>query len=350
MRLLFVCWPFEDQGSGLVIQGYSEAAEALGHEVAVYGVPYEKIPLNYSLDIASADAIVFLFEWTVQLYYGDQLDLLRLVGALPRARRVILDGDGNYNDVIRIGEDYNHPDAAASRRWIEVCDSLTDKICQPTLHPLRPNVRPFLFYAYNPAWEQPLDFGTKEYGMVYVGHSKFRWGAMQRVLRAVEPVHERVGRIGLIGHGWDAPPPWASERGLEQTYYSDPSYLRQLGVEVLPAVPFGQVIRSMSRGLISPVLSRPTFNRLRLVTPRFFETAAANTIPLFGLDEVYVREIYGERALELALPTEHPEEKIRDMLDRPAYYAEIVEGIRRHLAEHHSHAARLRELIQIVES
>ena len=75
MRLVFVCWPFEDQGSSLVVRGYSEAARALGHEVAVYACPYDKIPLNYSLAVGSADAVVFLFEWTTRQYYGDRLDL-----------------------------------------------------------------------------------------------------------------------------------------------------------------------------------------------------------------------------------------------------------------------------------
>ena len=46
-------------------------------------------------------------------------------------------------------------DHSASRRWVEVCDSLSDKIYQPTLHPLRPNVGTFLFHAYDPAWERP---------------------------------------------------------------------------------------------------------------------------------------------------------------------------------------------------
>src|SRR4029453_16042255 len=111
MRLMFVYWAFEDQGSGLLIQGYSRAARALGHEVAVYGRPNPKIPLNYSLDVASADAIVFIFEWTTALNSGDQLDLVRLVGKVPRGRRVILDGDGNYNDLISADGDYNHRDA-----------------------------------------------------------------------------------------------------------------------------------------------------------------------------------------------------------------------------------------------
>ena len=61
-------------------------------------------------------------------------------------------------------------------------------------------------------------------------------------------------------------------------------------------------------------------------------------------------EIYGERALELVLPAERPEDKILEMQRRPDYYAGIVGGIRRHLAERHSQAARLKELVEIIES
>jgi hypothetical protein len=347
---MFVYWAWEDQGSGLVIQGYSEAARALGHEVAVYGRANSNIPLHYSQDIRSADAVVFVFEWTTHLHHGDWLDLARLVGKVPRERRVILDGDGNYNSLIRIAGDYNHREPEASRRWIEICDSLTDKICQPTLHPVRDNVRPFLFYAYNPAWAQPLDFRVKEFGMIYVGHCKFRWSPMHRVLQAVEPIRERVGRIALVGHGWDALPWWAQTMQLEECYFSDTAYLNKLEVEALPSVPFERVIAWMSRGAINPVISRPTFDHLRLVTPRLFETLAASTIPLFGLDETHVREIYGEQALELQLPEANPQQKILDMLNRPEHYMSIVADVREHLAKKHSHTARLQELIEIVES
>ncbi len=347
---MFVHWPFEDQGSGLVIQGYTEAAKALGHEVVVYGRGHPKIPLNYSLDVVSADVVVFIFEWTTQLWQSDHLDLVRLMSRIARERRVIIDGDGNYNDVIRTDGDYNHRDPAASRRWIEVCDSLSDKICQPTFHPLRENVRPFLFYAYHPAWEVPLDFSDKEFTMLYLGNSKFRWHPMHRVLQAVEPVRSQVGRIGLVGHGWDSLPPWAAFMQLEEAYYTDAAYLRKLDVETLPPVLFNQVIRWMSKAVFNPVLSRPTFSYMRLVTPRFFETPAASTIPLFGLDQAHVTEIYGERALELVLVGDRPQEKIADLVHRPAYYAGIVQEIRQHLAEKHSHAARLQQLIEIVRS
>lgn len=350
MRLMFVCWPFEDQGSSLVIQGYSEAAAALGHEVAVYGCPYDKIPLNYSLDIDRADAVVFLFEWTTKQYYGDQLDLVRLVGRVPRERRVIVDGDGNYNGVVCMENDSNHQDAASSQRWIDLCDSLTDKICQPTYHPLRPNVRPFLFYAYNPSWERPLKFCEKEYSMLYVGHSKFRWQPMQRVLGAVAPIRKELGSIGLVGHGWDSPPAWASRMQIERTYVTDPDYLAKLGIAIRPAVPFQQVIDWMSRATFNPVLLRPTFSHLQLVTPRLFETPASSTIPLFVLNAEHVEEIYGTEALAFRLPDRNPEGKVLDLLRQPESYTSSLMRIRQHLAENHSHAARMRELIKIIES
>jgi hypothetical protein len=355
MKLMFVYWAMEDQGSGLVIQGYTEAARALGHEVSVYGrwIPGKinpVIPLNYSLDIESADAVVFIFEWTTQLKPGDQLDLARIVAKVPRRRRVILDGDGNYNDIVRAADDYNHPDQAACRRWVEACDSLTDKICQPTLHPIRPNVIPFLFYAYNPSWERPLTTGSKEFDMMYVGHSKFRWRPMLRVLQAIEPVRKELGRIGLLGYGWDSPPWWANSMQLEQAYFADSNHLGRLGIEALPPVRFEQVIDWMSRARFNPVLLRPLFADMRIVTPRLFETVAADTIPLFVLEPAHAREIYGEEALELVLPEQESSEKVLDIVHHPQRYRDLLLGIRAHLARDHSHTARLQRLIEIVES
>jgi len=169
------------------------------------------------------------------------------------------------------------------------------------------------------------------------------------VLRAVEPVQEQVGRLGLVGHGWDSPPWWATKMQIEDVYYTDKAYLHKLGLEVLQAVPFEQVINWMSKAIFNPVLLRPTFSHLRLVTPRLFETPAASTIPLLVLDDAHVQEIYGVEALKLRLPDEAPQEKVLDLVRRPEYYADTVMGIRRHLAKRHSHAARLQELIEIIE-
>jgi len=337
MRLMFVHWLYEDRGSAQDVHNYAVAARALGHEVALYGPPNPQSPFNYSMDMGSADAVIFIFEWTTDLQFGDRLDWMRLVAQVPRERRVVTG-------------DYNHASAEESRRWIELCDSISDKIYQPTFHPLRSNVRTFFFHAYNPQWEIPLDFTDKEFGMYYVGHNWFRWRPMKRVLRALEPVRGQVGRVGMVGHGWGVAPPWANSSIIEDAYYSDGEYLRELNIEVEPPILFGQVIQHMSRGVFHPVIYRPLFNHLKLVTCRTFETPAANTIPLFGLEESYVDELYGGRALELVLPESGADEKILDVLRRPDYYAGIVCQIRRRLAAEYSYAASLERLLDIVKN
>ena len=258
MKLVFVYYAYENQGSELDLQAYTRAARAAGHEATVYGAPNPKIPLNYSTDLSGTDAVVFVLEWTTGLQNGDRLDWTRLLASVPRRRRVVIDCDGRYNDAISVHGDYNHRNAAESRSWIDFCDSLSDKICQPTPRPLRPNVRPFLFHVYDPTWETPLDFSDKEFGMVYVGHSKFRWHGMSQVLHAVEPVRGTASeRIALFGHGWAGLPYWAAEMGIEDIYKIDSRYLTKLAVEPMEPVPFARVIETMSRGVFNPVVYRP---------------------------------------------------------------------------------------------
>jgi len=173
---------------------------------------------------------------------------------------------------------------------------------------------------------------------------------MKRVLQALEPVRKQVGRVGLAGHGWGTAPPWANSSIIADAYYSDGQYLRQLNIDVDPPILFGDVIQHMSRGVFHPVIYRPLFNHLKLVTCRTFETPAANTIPLFGLEESYVQELYGERATELVLPECGAESKILDVMRRPEHYAGIVCEIRRRLSAEYSYAASLRRLIEIVRN
>jgi hypothetical protein len=349
MRLMFVYYVMTHGGSAQDIYNYARVAKTLGHEIVVYGQSRDSVfPL--SKEVASADAVFFIFEWTQVMRYGDRLDLARLIGCVPRERRFVIDCDGSYNEPIAIDGDYNHTTVAASQEWMRICHSVSDKVFQPTLHPLRPNVRPFFFHGYDPDWEQPLDSSGKEYAMVYVGHSRFRWGPMSRVLQAMEPIREELGRIALVGHGWDSVPSWAGPMGIEHCFRTDPDYLRRMKAECVGEVPFDQVIQWMGKGIMSPVLYRPLFSHLRMVTCRTFETPAAGTIPVFDLDEQYVTEIYGASATELVLPAIDPEEKIRDVFARPEYYNEIVMQIRRRLAERHSYAVRLQELMNIVES
>jgi hypothetical protein len=349
MRIMLVYYLMNDGGSAQDVRNYSRVARESGDEIVVYGPERDDGELRCSRDIESADAVVFIFEWTTELRDGDQLDLARIIGKVSRSRRIVVDCDGAYNDVIRVGSDYNHRDEAGSRRWTQVCESLSDRIYQPTLRPKRSNVGTFFFHGYDPDWERPLDFSGKDFGMVYVGHSKFRWWPMYRVLRAVEPVRDRVGRIALIGHGWDSMPSWAGPMQIEDYYYTEPQYLAKMNVEFVSPIGSADVIPWMSRARFNPVIYRPLFSYLGFVTCRTFETPGAGTLPLFGLDPVYVRETFGCDALELVLPTEGATDKIRDMFERPGHYAEVCTAIREHMNRRHSYQVRLQELMKIVK-
>jgi hypothetical protein len=349
MKLVFVYWGFENAGSMLDLKGYARAAKEAGHQVTVYGPSGHVYALDYSKDLAGADAVVFVVEWTTQLQFGDRLDWVRLISSVPRNRRVVIDCDGAYNEPISFRGDYNHKTPESSTAWIEFCDNLADKICQPTLTPLRPNVRPFLFHIYDPDWETPLDFSAKDFGMIYLGHTKFRWHGMSQVLHAIEPIRDRLGRIGLVGEGWDAPLEWTEWKEIRDDYFVDRDYLKKIGVEALKAVPYKEVIAMMSKGIFNPVIYRPLFEKLGFVTCRTFETPASGTIPLFLLDADYVRGVFGSDA-EALLLGDRPTEKILDVVNRPQHYADIVLGIREDFRVRHSPKARLKDLIEIIEA
>jgi hypothetical protein len=348
MRIFFAYWLLGDGGSTQDIKAYVTTARALGHEVFLYGRPGYCPDFPYSLDIGTADAVVFVFEWTTDIGVFDSLDLARILAQVPRERRIVIDCDGGYNDVLSVDGDRNHRTGEEARRWMEICDGISDRIFQPTLHPARPGVSTFFFHGYDPAWERPFDFAAKDHGMVYVGHSKFRWGPMRRVLEAVEPVRPSVGRMSLVGHGWDAMPTWAADMSMEDAYATDTEYLTRLGVECVPPVPADDVLPWMGRAVFNPVIYRPLFSRLQFVTCRTFETPAAGTIPLFGLDETYVRETFGDTAAALVLPERGAEDLVEDLMSRPEDYQAVVSEIRSHLARRHSYRARFEELLRIL--
>jgi len=348
MRLMFIHHVLEDRGSAQDMFHYARVATALGHEVVLFGAPGAPSAFNYTTDVSSIDAAIFIFEFTTELQFGNLLAWARLLSRIPRSRRVVIDCDGKYNDASQITGDINHANADLSRQWVEICDSISDTILQPTYHPLRPNVKPFFFHGYDPSWEVPLNFDNKEFGMVYVGNNWFRWRGLRRVLDTVEPVLQRVGRIAIVGNGWDRPAPWAKPVLPEDAYRTDPEYLMRLGVQVMPPIRFDEVIGWMSRGLFSPVIYRPLFDHLQLVTCRTFETPAANTIPLLCQERQFVSDVYGVARLELLLPQERPQDKIIDLFEQRKHYLEVVRELRHVLNQRYSYAARITELLEIV--
>jgi glycosyltransferase involved in cell wall biosynthesis len=160
-----------------------------------------------------------------------------------------------------------------------------------------------------------------------------------------------VGRIALFGFGWDKQPDWAETLKMEDAYQVDYDMMRELRVEAMAPIPTAEVISTMSRGAINPVVYRPLFEHLEFVTCRTFENVAAGTIPLFLLNAGYVRSVFGDAAAEnLVLTGERPQDKVADVLQRPDHYARIAEGIRQEFRRRHTPKARLEQLIEMVEA
>jgi len=364
MKLLFVSKLDRFVRAVNTITKYIETGKALGHEVAVFGEQSSEITsVPYSLDVDKFDFAIFVIygPWD----FPDLPYLARLLDGMPRGRRVIIDCNGRYNETIRVEHDFNHLeklDGHQGWEWIEGFEAVSEKMLQPTLKPLRGDVRPFLFHAFDPAavarpyrspqeaaqaWSDRTN-GAKPYGAVYVGNNWQRWSQIAPFLKALEPLKDQLGSIRLTGWDWDKRPDWAIEHGLKGVDV-DPELLERLGVETTGAISFHEVIDLVGKGRFSPIFHRPLYNRLGLVTNRTFETFCADTIPLLMLPDDLVEPIYGSEALPLD-PGADVAGRIKDMMRRPEVYWSAVLKTRAHLAEHHSYHQRFKELLTILES
>ena len=334
MKLAFVYWGYENAGSMLDLRGYAQASQRdLGHEVVMYGPPNPGFRARLFQEAGRRRRPRFRPRMDDRAAVRRPARLgYACIESVPRHRRVVIDCDGAYNDPMEYGGDYNHLSLASSRYWIAVCDSISDKIFQPTHRPGAQTCAPSCSTSTIRPGRRRSTFTDKEFSMIYVGHTKFRWRGMSKVLRAIERVRDRVGRVALVGEGWAEPEDWMEHAEHKPRYFVDRDYLKKVGAEALPAVPYQQVAETINKGVFNPVVYRPLFEHLGLVTCRTFETPAAGTIPLFLLERDYVAEIFGEDATQLMLDEEDAHEKIIDVLERPERYAEIVMAIRRRLS------------------
>jgi hypothetical protein len=104
----------------------------------------------------------------------------------------------------------------------------------------------------------------------------------------------------------------------------------------------------MSTGKVNIFTQRPVLAHLQHLTGRYFEEFCADTIPMLMLDTDLAVAVYGPAARELVLPG-RVAEKLLDALQRPAYYREVVEDVRRHLTKHHLYQHRVEELVAALE-
>jgi hypothetical protein len=94
---------------------------------------------------------------------------------------------------------------------------------------------------------------------------------------------------------------------------------------------------------------RPLFAHLRLLTSKYFEIFAADTIPLVMIPPDDAAAVYGPAGRELALQGEVGA-KLLDVLGRPGKYGEVVDEVRRHLEAHHSYRNRVQELVAALQA
>ena len=69
--------------------------------------------------------------------------------------------------------------------------------------------------------------------------------------------------------------------------------------------------------------------------------------PLLMLDTQLAVKVYGPAARELTLRG-RVADKILDALQRPDYYREIVEDVRRYLLTHHLYEGRVEEFVSVL--
>jgi len=141
-----------------------------------------------------------------------------------------------------------------------------------------------------------------------------------RAIEAVQPVKDQLNTMQLRGWGWDCRPDWAVQHEFAGVDV-DPTLLRGLGVEIGETLPFSEVIEFQGRAKFCPIIHRPLYNELGLVTNRTFETFCSDTIPILMLPPSTVLEIHGPDALSLTPGSEGLVARLHDMIDRPAVFS-----------------------------
>jgi hypothetical protein len=347
VRILFVIERRPNAGSIQALAQYARVGRKYGHTFAVYGSRDPRLPeLVFSTDLRAFDYVVFIFESKLEWISG--LDLIRLLTRVPRSRRIILDADGMYNPVIVVdGYDRNHESERGRERWAASYEALADRVVQPTFSPCQPAVQPLLFYGYDPHSARPAD--TKCVDIMHLGHNWWRWREMsERLLPAVQAVRNHLGEIRFVGLWWDAPPAWAADVGQEAAFRVEPGRLRELGIRTLPPVAYRDVIPSMSSAQVNIMTQRPLFRKLGLVTSKYFEIFAADTIPLVMIEPWHAEQVYGPAVRDLVLDGDIGG-KLVDVVQSPDKYRVRVDAVRAHLVAHHSYEQRLHELLATLE-
>jgi hypothetical protein len=357
MKLLLVTAVDPWTRSVSTVHGYVAAGRAHGHEIAVYGEPHPELPtLPFTTDLSGVDAALFIVQ--VPTDFPDMPYLARILDELPRERRLVVDLWGRCNETVWVEHDFNHLeklDGHLGWEWLDAVQAVSDTVLQPTLAPLRPDVRSFLFHGfdagavakpYKTAREAAAAWRQKPYGLVYVGSNWQRWDQVRPFLESYGQVRGEIGPACLAGWDWGKRPDWAIQKGI-MGIDTDPALLARLGVEVRDGVRFDEVAALFGLGRFAPVFHRPLFRQFGFVTNRTFETFHADTVPVLMLPRELVKAVYGPAALAL-VPEGDVAAHLTNVMHRPEMYWDAVLQTRSHLGRYHSYAKRIEEVATLI--
>jgi hypothetical protein len=347
MNVLFMMERRSNAGSIQAVANYVRTATRMGHSFALFGRPDPAFPdVACSTDLRSFDHVVIVVESGLQ--WLDGLRAPRVLADVPRRRRVVLDADGMWGPRVCVdGYDRNHQDENERARWMASLEALADRVLQPRIAGRTDAAEAFPFYGYDP---DRVHRRTRpaEFDFLHVGHNWWRWREVSTVLLpAFESIRDQVGEIGFVGSWWDSVPVWFRSVGLQAAFATDPERLARLRIRISPAVPYTDVVPTMSTARVNLMTQRPLFRRLRLLTSKYFEIFAADTIPLVLLDPDRATEVYGPAGADLALG-DGVADKLLDALVQPEKYRELVEQVRDHLEEHHAYRRRVLQLTALL--
>src|SRR5262249_33129803 len=280
MKILFVMDRRPDRGSIQAIANYVRAGDQLGHPMALYGRDDPRFPgVRCSTDVASFDRVVFVIEsWR----WMSGLRVPRILPAVPRTHRAIVDADGMFNPTVSVdGYDRNPGNAWDGAEWLSNYQALADQVLQPTLRPRQLGAVSLPFYGFDPAAVvAPEAAPAKRYDILHVAHNWWRWRQISgSFLPALEQIRDRVGEVCFMGSWWEAPPPGAATLNIQAAFGVHPEQFRRLRIQVREPVPFTEVIAAMSTARINLMTQRPLFAELQLLTSKYFEIFCADTVP-----------------------------------------------------------------------
>lgn len=316
-------------GSAQTILEYEKVAKSYNIVISVSGyvdnVIGKRLPVIEQVNRKNTDIVIFIFENTMYLNpnkYPERLE--GYLKNIDRKNRVVIDTDGRYG--LYCGTDYIISED--EKMWDSVINQLTDIVLQPTLKAKNKKIVPFYFFGF-PIVD--IKIPNKIYDITYVGNNWFREREMVSFLKAAA-VSKVIKKVKIWGKDWN-------KHNLSQI---------PLDIKIEKSVLPEELIKTMSFGCINPILVNNTLLKRRLVTPRMFETFAADTIPLFYDNFDYACNLYGEIANEFSSNEFLMKDKIRDVIENPHNYLHYRNVLRAHLSSLHSYKKRLQDLKKIL--